>query len=227
MAPRNRRRTGEGFSLVDLQPTLTTAVSTIADELSSQGVDIDTNSLLMGVQGLVNQLVMNNPGALMASDDESKPPYNLGADLLAMGYNNYHADNKREAIKHFFMACATSDTESLVEAFLQMNNKADLSKRLVAADDDTDDGDTEGDEDSDEEMTDEEIDDLIKQGEDNPDDDDSTDDEDEDNGPMGGTSSTKPVTASTPEERAKRILAVKMSSAGDESARKRAARLLR
>lgn len=239
MAPRSRRRTGDGFSLVDLQPTLTAAVSSIADELSSQGVEIDTNSLLMGIQQIVNGLVMNNPGALMASDDNAKPPYNIAADMFAMAYSHYHAGDKQEAVRKFLTACDFNDAAALSEALLMMNEGADINKRLSAAEDDSSDNtdDTTDDEDdsddsSDDEMSDDEIDDLINESADDKSDDE--DDSEDDDAPMGGASSAKPtppvppkpVTASTAEERTRRILAIKMSSAGDESARKRAARLI-
>lgn len=226
MAPRSRRRTGDGFSLVDLQPTLTSAVSSIADELSSQGVDIDTNSLLMGIQQIVNGLVMNNPGVMMASDD-AKPPYNLAADLLAVAYNHFHGGNKREAVKGFLVACELDDTESLVEAFLMMNNKSDNNKHLVAAEGDDDAGAEDDDDDGD--MSDEEVDALIDENEgDNSSDNEDDDSQDNDDAPMGGTSSDKTTTASdnTPENRARRVLAAKMSSSGDKTARQQAMRLL-
>ena len=159
MAPR-RLKTGQGFSLFDLQDVLANITDTLVTALNKQGVDVNKDSTFLRLQGLVQDLNSSSAydynQAMVASD---KIPYSVAGDMVVIAYEHFRNGDKTEAVKNILAAMNSDDFGAIANGLLLMNKKSE--NNLLADDsDDTEDSDTDDTDDTDEDLDEDDSDDT-------------------------------------------------------------------
>lgn len=176
MAKRTIR--GQGFSLYGLQAEISQAVDLLAEALDRQGVAVNTDALLLQIQGVVKSVgdgvpvPVDNYGYMHASEEST--PYSVAGDLLAIAYEQFKGGDKRTSIKTLIAAMGYEDFSDITTGILAMN--ATSSEQDNKSEDDTDESEDEDlndedieddDENEDEDLTDDDIDDLLEDSDNN------------------------------------------------------------
>ena len=233
MAP--RRRTGNGFSIMEMNDDIKDAAGTLIKALTAMGVDVNEDALFLGIQNLVSQVAMSG-GNMMADDGAPKyMPYSMTADFLASAFQHHCNGDTREGLKLVIQAFDLDDADTLFHGLTVMNNNSEVVKKLEA-DEAAASGETPADGDE-AELSNAELDALINDDQENNEGDENPEGENEPEetpetppsttkGPMNPDAPATPVTASLPLDRAQRIMAAKLSSSGDPADRQKAQRLL-
>ncbi len=140
-----------GFSLSNMMPVISATVDSLVSELENQGVSVDPDYILVGLQNLVRGAssmdgnVSMNTLPMLASE-VSEVPYSYAGDLVAMAHAEFQSGNKMEAVKQMLEAFDQPEFEAIASGLAIMNSK---SKKVLADDAETTDENSDETDDSD------------------------------------------------------------------------------
>jgi hypothetical protein len=149
-----------GFSILNMKDVLDDTSQSLFEAIQAQNPNVDFDSFDMNLRQLVINFGKGNYlNAEAQSLEKSTASLKTGmnaiyveaGDLLALAYNEWQNDNKKEALKILATCMESNDMSLLIEALMRNNSQSKIQlEASESQDDSTPDSEGSGDEDEDE-----------------------------------------------------------------------------